>query len=68
MDPIGFDYVMDEPPLTKRDLERIALGFEDELEDLEAERDDLLWLLKEIDEKIKDVKQGMRDYGIAVPK
>lgn len=56
---IGFDAVKDSDELSRAEIMRVALTLREQLERLEGERDELLFCLERLDEKIEQIRESL---------
>ena len=57
MSDIGFDAVRDSDELSRTELRRIAAALREQLDALEGEREELLFSLERLDEKIDEIRE-----------
>ncbi len=56
---IGFDAVRDSDELSRAEMMRVAAALREQLEELQSERDELLFCLERLDERIDEIKQSL---------
>ncbi len=56
---IGFDAVRQSDELSRAELRRVAAALREQLSSLEDERDELLFCLERLDERIEEIRESL---------